>query len=59
MQIIDMAVNVILAFNLHFPDPFENPLMRVLADNSFNIKVLTERLALLLNRGEDPVQVRH
>ena len=52
-----MAVNVILAFNLHFPDPFENPLMRVLADNSFNIKVLTERLALLLNRGEDPVQV--
>ncbi|KAM4721358.1 NCK-interacting protein with SH3 domain [Rhinophrynus dorsalis] len=53
-QLPDLFVNVLLAFNLHITVPANNVIMSTLCKRS-NVKVFTEKLLLLLNRGDDPV----
>ncbi|KAM8929939.1 NCK-interacting protein with SH3 domain [Pelodytes ibericus] len=53
-QLPDLFINVILAFNLHIPVPENNVIMKTLCKIS-NVKIFTEKLLLLLNRGDDPV----
>ncbi|MEE6502245.1 hypothetical protein FKM82_004452 [Ascaphus truei] len=53
-QLPDLFINVLLAFNLHIPVPANNVIMKTLCKRS-NVKVFTEKLLLLLNRGDDPV----
>ncbi|XP_005992617.1 NCK-interacting protein with SH3 domain [Latimeria chalumnae] len=55
-QLPDLFVNVLLAFNLHMQVPANNVIMSTLAKRS-NVKIFTEKLLLLLNRGDDPVYV--
>ncbi|RVE73148.1 hypothetical protein OJAV_G00048170 [Oryzias javanicus] len=52
-QLPDIFLNLLLAFNLHHTVPSSNVLMQEL--NQKNVKVLTEKVLLLLNRGDDPV----
>uniref|UniRef100_A0A8D2Q379 NCK interacting protein with SH3 domain n=1 Tax=Varanus komodoensis TaxID=61221 RepID=A0A8D2Q379_VARKO len=53
-QLPDLFINVLLAFNLHIPVPEHNVIMVTLSKHS-NVKTFTEKLLLLLNRGDDPV----
>ncbi|KAM4652690.1 NCK-interacting protein with SH3 domain isoform 3-T3 [Discoglossus pictus] len=53
-QLPDLFINVLLAFNLHIPVPENNVIMKTLCKRP-NVKVFTEKLLLLLNRGDDPV----
>ncbi|XP_053576707.1 NCK-interacting protein with SH3 domain [Bombina bombina] len=53
-QLPDLFLNVLLAFNLHIPVPANNVIMKSLCKHP-NVKVFTEKLLLLLNRGDDPV----
>ncbi|NXB62901.1 SPN90 protein, partial [Struthidea cinerea] len=53
-QLPDLFVNVLLAFNLHIPVPEHSVIMTTLSKHS-NVKTFTEKLLLLLNRGDDPV----
>ncbi|XP_015745801.2 NCK-interacting protein with SH3 domain isoform X2 [Python bivittatus] len=53
-QLPDLFINVLLAFNLHIPVPEHNVIMVTVKKHS-NIKTFTEKLLLLLNRGDDPV----
>ncbi|KAK2529501.1 Nckipsd [Columba guinea] len=53
-QLPDLFVNVLLAFNLHIPVPEHNVIMTTISKHS-NVKTFTEKLLLLLNRGDDPV----
>ncbi|CAH2248120.1 NCK-interacting with SH3 domain isoform X1 [Pelobates cultripes] len=53
-QLPDLFINVLLAFNLHIPVPANNLIMKALCKVS-NVKISTEKLLLLLNRGDDPV----
>ncbi|NXM67792.1 SPN90 protein, partial [Serilophus lunatus] len=53
-QLPDLFVNVLLAFNLHIPVPEHSVIMTTISKHS-NIKTFTEKLLLLLNRGDDPV----
>ncbi|XP_070789724.1 NCK-interacting protein with SH3 domain [Pituophis catenifer annectens] len=53
-QLPDLFINVLLAFNLHIPVPEHNVIMVTVKKHS-NIKIFTEKLLLLLNRGDDPV----
>nr|XP_033782299.1 NCK-interacting protein with SH3 domain isoform X1 [Geotrypetes seraphini] len=53
-QLPDLFVNVLLAFNLHLPVPENSVVMSALSKHS-NVKLFTEKLVLLLNRGDDPV----
>ncbi|KAL4630685.1 NCK-interacting protein with SH3 domain isoform X2 [Arapaima gigas] len=55
-QLPDLFVTLLLAFNLHFTVPESNIVMQMLIKRN-NAKVLTEKILLLLNRGEDPVCV--
>ncbi|XP_074139310.1 NCK-interacting protein with SH3 domain [Sminthopsis crassicaudata] len=55
-QLPDLFVNLLLAFNLHIPDPENNVIMTTVSKRS-NVKIFTEKLLLLLNRGDDPVRV--
>uniref|UniRef100_A0A8C2IQP7 NCK interacting protein with SH3 domain n=1 Tax=Cyprinus carpio TaxID=7962 RepID=A0A8C2IQP7_CYPCA len=55
-QLPDLFINLLLAFNLHLRVPESNMVMQTLIKRH-NVKVLTEKLLLLLNRGEDPVCV--
>ncbi|XP_031815523.1 NCK-interacting protein with SH3 domain [Sarcophilus harrisii] len=55
-QLPDLFVNLLLAFNLHMPDPENNVIMTTVSKRS-NVKIFTEKLLLLLNRGDDPVRV--
>ncbi|XP_032819380.2 NCK-interacting protein with SH3 domain isoform X2 [Petromyzon marinus] len=55
-QLPDLMVNLLLAFNLHFQVPSSNVIMETLA-RRLNIKTFSEKLLLLLNRGEDPVDM--
>ncbi|XP_068108797.1 NCK-interacting protein with SH3 domain [Hyperolius riggenbachi] len=55
-QLPDLFINVLLAFNLHIPVPANNVIMRTLCKRP-NVKVFTEKLLLLLNRGDDPVSI--
>ncbi|RLV99563.1 hypothetical protein DV515_00009724 [Chloebia gouldiae] len=51
-QLPDLFVNVLLAFNLHIPE--HSVIMTTISKHS-NVKTFTEKLLLLLNRGDDPV----
>ncbi|XP_075039700.1 NCK-interacting protein with SH3 domain [Mixophyes fleayi] len=53
-QLPDLFLNVLLAFNLHIAVPANNVIMKSLCKRS-NVKTFTEKLLLLLNRGDDPV----
>ncbi|XP_053508591.1 NCK-interacting protein with SH3 domain isoform X2 [Ictalurus furcatus] len=55
-QLPDLSVNLLLAFNLHLTVPDSNVVMQTLIKRH-NVKTLTEKIMLLLNRGEDPVCV--
>uniref|UniRef100_A0A8C1BT04 SH3 domain-containing protein n=1 Tax=Cyprinus carpio carpio TaxID=630221 RepID=A0A8C1BT04_CYPCA len=55
-QLPDLFINLLLAFNLHLRVPESNMVMQTLIKRH-NVKILTEKLLLLLNRGEDPVCV--
>ncbi|XP_025908478.1 NCK-interacting protein with SH3 domain, partial [Nothoprocta perdicaria] len=53
-QLPDLFVNVLLAFNLHIPVPEHSVIMTTISKHC-NVKTFTEKLLLLLNRGDDPV----
>ncbi|XP_056303812.1 NCK-interacting protein with SH3 domain-like [Danio aesculapii] len=55
-QLPDLFINLLLAFNLHLSVPDSNMVMQTLMKRD-NAKILSEKLLLLLNRGEDPVCV--
>ncbi|NWZ79384.1 NCK-interacting protein with SH3 domain isoform X1 [Poecile atricapillus] len=55
-QLPDLFVNVLLAFNLHIPVPEHSVIMTTISKHS-NVKTFTEKLLLLLNRGDDPVSI--
>lgn len=55
-QLTDLLVNFILAFNLHFQMPTENLVMKVIEEKK-TVKVFSEKILLLFNRDEDPVQM--
>ncbi|KAJ3602898.1 hypothetical protein NHX12_030643 [Muraenolepis orangiensis] len=54
-QLPDLFLNLLLAFNLHHTVPSANVIMQELMKK--NVKVLSEKVLLLLNRGDDPVCV--
>uniref|UniRef100_A0AAY5KYW3 SPIN90/Ldb17 leucine-rich domain-containing protein n=1 Tax=Esox lucius TaxID=8010 RepID=A0AAY5KYW3_ESOLU len=54
-QLPDLFVNIILAFNLHHTVPSSNVIMQTVIKK--NVKVFSEKILLLLNRGDDPVCV--
>uniref|UniRef100_A0A667YKF7 NCK interacting protein with SH3 domain n=1 Tax=Myripristis murdjan TaxID=586833 RepID=A0A667YKF7_9TELE len=54
-QLPDLFLNLLLAFNLHHTVPSTNVIMQELMKK--NVKILTEKVLLLLNRGDDPVCV--
>uniref|UniRef100_A0AAY4AY04 SH3 domain-containing protein n=1 Tax=Denticeps clupeoides TaxID=299321 RepID=A0AAY4AY04_9TELE len=51
-QLPDLFLNLLLAFNLHLTD-----LCHLLFSHRHNVKILSEKILLLLNRGDDPVCV--
>ncbi|KAM5292019.1 NCK-interacting protein with SH3 domain isoform 1-T1 [Ctenodactylus gundi] len=55
-QLPDLCVNLLLALNLHLPAPDQNVIMAALSKHS-NVKIFSEKLLLLLNRGDDPVRI--
>ncbi|KAM6159920.1 NCK-interacting protein with SH3 domain [Erethizon dorsatum] len=58
-QLPDLCMNLLLALNLHLPAPDQNVIMAALSKHS-NVKIFSEKLLLLLNRGDDPVRIfRH
>ncbi|XP_067101368.1 NCK-interacting protein with SH3 domain-like [Osmerus mordax] len=54
-QLPDLCLNLLLAFNLHLSVPSNNVIMQTVMKK--NPKILTEKVLLLLNRGDDPVCV--
>ncbi|KAI3370073.1 hypothetical protein L3Q82_024875 [Scortum barcoo] len=52
-QLPDIFLNLLLAFNLHHTAPTSNVIMQELKKK--NVKILSEKVLLLLNRGDDPV----
>ncbi|XP_041836916.1 NCK-interacting protein with SH3 domain-like [Melanotaenia boesemani] len=52
-QLPDIFLNLLLAFDLHHTAPSNNVIMQELKQK--NVKILTEKVLLLLNRGDDPV----
>ncbi|XP_041350537.1 NCK-interacting protein with SH3 domain-like [Gigantopelta aegis] len=52
----DLLINLILAINLHFDDIQHNLVMETLS-TQHNCKVLTEKVMLFFNRGDDPVHM--
>ncbi|XP_071350522.1 NCK-interacting protein with SH3 domain isoform X2 [Trachinotus anak] len=52
-QLPDTFLNLLLAFNLHHTTPSNNVIMQELKKK--NVKILSEKVLLLLNRGDDPV----
>ncbi|XP_021542610.1 NCK-interacting protein with SH3 domain isoform X1 [Neomonachus schauinslandi] len=55
-QLPDLCMNLLLALNLHLPAPDQNVVMSALSKHS-NVKIFSEKLLLLLNRGDDPVRI--
>ncbi|XP_072328088.1 NCK-interacting protein with SH3 domain isoform X3 [Scyliorhinus torazame] len=55
-QLPDLFTNVLLSFNLHMLVPSSNIIMKTLTKQE-NVKVFTEKLLLLLNRADDPVNI--
>lgn len=53
-QLPDLFINLLLAFNLHLSVPESNIVMKALMKRH-NVKILPEKILLLLNRGDDPV----
>ncbi|XP_066527186.1 NCK-interacting protein with SH3 domain-like [Hoplias malabaricus] len=53
-QLPDLFINILLAFNLHLTVPDSNIVMQTLIKRH-NVKNLSEKILLLLNRGVDPV----
>ncbi|XP_064160330.1 NCK-interacting protein with SH3 domain-like isoform X1 [Anguilla rostrata] len=53
-QLPDLCINLLLAFNLHLKAPDTNVIMQTLISKG-NVKILSEKILLLLNRGGDPV----
>ena len=53
-DITDLFINLLLAFNLHFEMPSDNPVMAVLGQYG-TAKVFTEKVMLLVNRGGECV----
>lgn len=54
-QLPDLCLNLLLALNLHLTVPSSNMIMQAVLKK--NMKVLTEKILLLVNRGDDPVCV--
>ncbi|KAJ0044227.1 hypothetical protein NL108_010826, partial [Boleophthalmus pectinirostris] len=52
-QLPDIFLNLLLSFNLHHTSPSNNAIMEEITKK--NVKILTEKVLLLLNRGDDPV----
>lgn len=52
-QLPDIFLNLVLAFNLHHTAPSSNVIMQELKKK--NVKILSEKVLLLLNRADDPV----
>ncbi|XP_032369114.1 NCK-interacting protein with SH3 domain [Etheostoma spectabile] len=52
-QLPDIFLNLLLAFNLHHTAPGSNVIMQELKKK--NVKILSEKMLLILNRGDDPV----
>ncbi|XP_022049684.2 NCK-interacting protein with SH3 domain isoform X1 [Acanthochromis polyacanthus] len=52
-QLPDIFLNLLLSFNLHHTAPDNNVIMQELKEK--NVKILSEKVLLLLNRGDDPV----
>uniref|UniRef100_A0A3Q1BIQ4 SH3 domain-containing protein n=1 Tax=Amphiprion ocellaris TaxID=80972 RepID=A0A3Q1BIQ4_AMPOC len=52
-QLPDIFLNLLLSFNLHHMAPSNNVIMQELKEK--NVKILSEKVLLLLNRGDDPV----
>uniref|UniRef100_A0A3P8QQJ7 SH3 domain-containing protein n=1 Tax=Astatotilapia calliptera TaxID=8154 RepID=A0A3P8QQJ7_ASTCA len=52
-QLPDIFLNLVLSFNLHHTAPSNNVIMNELKQK--NVKILSEKVLLLLNRGDDPV----
>ncbi|XP_037346829.2 NCK-interacting protein with SH3 domain-like isoform X3 [Pungitius pungitius] len=52
-QLPDIFLNLLLSFNLHHTSPGSNVIMQELKKKNF--KILSEKVLLLLNRGDDPV----
>uniref|UniRef100_A0A8C6SEE2 NCK interacting protein with SH3 domain n=1 Tax=Neogobius melanostomus TaxID=47308 RepID=A0A8C6SEE2_9GOBI len=52
-QLPDIFLNLILSFNLHHTTPSNNVIMQEIKKK--NVKILSEKVLLLLNRGDDPV----
>ncbi|XP_007953494.1 NCK-interacting protein with SH3 domain [Orycteropus afer afer] len=55
-QLPDLCMNLLLALNLHLPAPDQNFIMAALNKHA-NVKIFSEKLLLLLNRGDDPVRI--
>ncbi|KAM8758588.1 NCK-interacting protein with SH3 domain isoform 2-T2 [Rhynchonycteris naso] len=55
-QLPDLCMNLLLALNLHLPAPDQNVIMAALNKHT-NVKIFSEKLLLLLNRGDDPVRI--
>ncbi|XP_054965860.1 NCK-interacting protein with SH3 domain isoform X7 [Pan paniscus] len=55
-QLPDLCVNLLLALNLHLPAADQNVIMAALSKHA-NVKIFSEKLLLLLNRGDDPVRI--
>ncbi|MBV97355.1 NCK-interacting protein with SH3 domain, partial [Eschrichtius robustus] len=55
-QLPDLCMNLLLALNLHLPAPDQNFIMAALSKHA-NVKIFSEKLLLLLNRGDDPVRI--
>ncbi|KAK7916651.1 hypothetical protein WMY93_012412 [Mugilogobius chulae] len=52
-QLPDIFLNLLLSFNLHHTSPSNNAIMQEITKK--NVKILSEKVLLLLNRGDDPV----
>lgn len=52
-QLPDIFLNLVLSFNLHHTTPSNNVIMQEIKKK--NVKILSEKVLLLLNRGDDPV----
>ncbi|XP_049633306.1 NCK-interacting protein with SH3 domain [Suncus etruscus] len=55
-QLPDLCVNLLLALNLHLQAPDQNVIMTALSKHA-NVKIFSEKLLLLVNRGDDPVRI--
>ncbi|XP_039263600.2 NCK-interacting protein with SH3 domain-like [Styela clava] len=53
-QVVEMFINIILSFNLHFIVPSENIVMKSIISRG-TCTTLSEKIMILVNRGDDPV----